>query len=356
MTTQGANQQAPLPQQLLKQVIENVFRQAAANQAPEEDKGGIKIDPDTLKRITEREVRMATDAEFELNELAKEAAAQSLRDKLKARTQPLPAAPPADKTADKEKRDAAEQLKLELQRIDQQTALYTSCISHGGDPKTCGELVEKVYGTKKEVSAPQATSITDLVHALKELDDMRGSNKTDPALMDILKAMREETLQLRAGGGAAAPKPPSIGAQLQELNTLLDGFVKLGVAVRKGDIPAGGESMEVVKEKNRHDEKLAELKNNKDHNDQIAQVLTDIPQRLGEGAGEFFMRSAMEGDNAPAKKTAPAASTPAGKYVCQNQIPEKEGSGAMLACNTEIAVPAGAGTIECPKCHMVYKR
>ena len=70
-------------QKLAKDMMDGVIKQAASIEKPDQN---ITMDPETKKRLIEREIRMASDPDYELGELAKSSAARRMRNNLRRGT------------------------------------------------------------------------------------------------------------------------------------------------------------------------------------------------------------------------------------------------------------------------------
>jgi len=210
---------------------------------------------------------------------------------------------------EEEKRKAEEELRKKAERIEQAKALYSSCIEAGGDPKQCAEMVAGLIPSQPVTpAAPPATSIKELVEALKTLDELRGSDKTltEPKQQAEQTRVYYETLK-------------SIGA-IKEPETTSPTYQ--------------GEPLEVIQEKHRHEEKLEELKTERVYKEKLGEVISDLPERVGRGiAGQITEE-------------------------------EEEHSGGLEyitcieeGCGTKIYItPETKATVTCPKCGSVYSR
>jgi len=97
----------------------------------------------------------------------------------------------------------------------------------------------------------------------------------------------------------------------------------------------GGISLEDTKEKHRHEERIDEIKANREHNERLTELASSIPDRIGRGIGEDMRRGR-------GPKGSPSSTLD--KITCE--------------CGTEFVVSPEAmekGEATCPKCGMVYK-
>jgi len=113
---------------------------------------------------------------------------------------------------------------------------------------------------------------------------------------------------------------------------------------KPGPVSDKGEPIEVVKERNRHDEKMEEIKGDLTYKRSLTDIATEIPERIGRGiAGRF-----AEEEESGARSSGASSSSSSGlEYIiCAEET-----------CGFKIQVPPNAGKeIECPKCGAVYTK
>ena len=105
-----------------------------------------------------------------------------------------------------------QELKDKTERIEQAKALYVSCIEAGGDPTRCAQMVAGLIPSQAGMAAPQATSITDLVNALKTLDELRGSDK---GVAELRQGFDNLAKEIRDGNANRQPLDPVSFAKQQ---------------------------------------------------------------------------------------------------------------------------------------------
>lgn len=147
---------------------------------------------------------------------------------------------------------------------------------------------------------------------------------TDTGLRAEMKEMRE---QIRL-----ASDPVESAKRVKELYTTFQG---LGLIQTGG----GGESIETLKEKHRHDEKMHELGTERNYKEGIVTALGDIVERAGRGAAHQYLE---EG----------GAEEPAGAKLDYFTCTEKLEGGQL--CGATISMPPGAPQFTCPKCNALY--
>ncbi|GAI50484.1 unnamed protein product, partial [marine sediment metagenome] len=122
-----------------------------------------------------------------------------------------------------------------------------------------------------------------LVHALKELDELRGSDKG----LAELKQSFDNLAEAVKGNTNQQPMDPITFAkqQAEQTKEYYETLKALGmVREREPESPTyQGEPLEVVKEKHRHEEKMGELKADSDHKEKLAGIADDFSERIGYG-------------------------------------------------------------------------
>jgi len=228
------------------------------------------------------------------------------------------------------------ELKEKVERIEQTKALYTSCIDAGGDPKRCAEMVAGLIPTSAATAAaPPATSITELVQALKALDDLRGSDRGVGELKTSIDNLVESFKQ---GTTNRTPFDPVAFAreQAQQLKATYDAMKELGLIKDPVTTTTEGKSLEVVKEENRHEEKMEEVKYERKYKEDITRIASDIPEKIGRGLGSHISEGEGSGDG--------------GGGGLEFITCTEEG------CGTKIYItPETGNQITCPKCGMIYE-
>jgi hypothetical protein len=176
------------------------------------------------------------------------------------------------------------------------------------------------------------------------MEMMKGEKGSDPELKQLLLKMDERLARVEGERRPVEREPqtwvvvnPDGSVQRLQSNEPI---------VIKPPVPAAsGESVEMVKEKNRHDEELQKIENDKAYKNQIASTLAELPERIGSGLAGRMME--QEGGGAPAEKS---TSTRMEYLACTGEVEGKP-------CGFNIPIPPNAGTqIECPRCHTIYGR
>jgi len=181
-------------------------------------------------------------------------------------------------------------------------------------------------GSKKTL----AEELTEAKQKLEALGIPVGGTPAKP------RSLREEVIEAKEGlesmglcGGTNEQAP--LKDQVAEAKGLLE---SLGLSI---GIP--GESLETLKEKHHHEERMNELTADKEYKKNITEIAGSIPERIGHGLGGRLAEeeSAGGGDSGGSELE---------YFTC-----EEEG------CGYKFPVPPDAGNkITCPKCGTIYSR
>ncbi|MBA7693430.1 hypothetical protein ES703_102012 [subsurface metagenome] len=234
---------------------------------------------------------------------------------------------------EEEKRKAEEELKGKMERIEQAKALYTSCVEASGDPKKCAEMVAGLIPSPTApAAAPPATSITELIQALKTLDELRGSDK---GLAELKQSFDNLAQELRGGNTNKKPLDDPITFAKQQAEAL-SAWHKVLQDITPAPPPVSdqGEPLEVVKERNRHNERMEEVKADREYKGRITEIAADIPERIGRGIAGHIGEGESGGHSGGELE-----------YITCTE----EGCGAKIFITPE------SGQLECPKCGTIYK-
>ncbi len=314
-------------QKLAKDAVDGLLKQVGKQAQQGVLDGEVTLEPETQKKLIENELKMAADPQFALAQEAALSAADRMR---RSRERP------PDIRLGEGKKSSEEEIKTNNEKA---VALYSSLVNAGMDPKRASEIVsESLTKNQPSLTSPAPTSVTDMIHALKELDELRSQNRTDTPIEQAIKDLKEEIRTLKNAPRVDPPQTPA--SQISSLTDLVDGLVKLGVVDRRGTVVASeGESMDVVKERNRHEEEMFTRSSEAKYKGDIADTLAKIPENIGKGiAGQIA-------ENKEPTRSASSASSEIKYLLCT-----KEG------CGYNIPYPPEAIQVICPKCGTVYAR
>lgn len=180
----------------------------------------------------------------------------------------------------------------------------------------------------------QGLTITDV---LAIMDRMEKKSGTPSELKEILTKLTEEVTAIKKGDGNKPPEPATH-------YVIQDGAVR----EYKGNAPiiinqpaapptVAGEPLEVVIEKNRHDEKMEELKGTREYHEKITEIAGDAFENIGKGLASQVMEGGAE--------EAGGEGSQLEYFIC----PEE-------GCGTKIPVTPETKAVTCPKCHGIFQR
>lgn len=219
------------------------------------------------------------------------------------------------------------------------TDLIQSLLDKGLDEKRVGNLVDYLLGTGQSalgifpsgVASAQGITLADVF----AIQDRMNANKPSSDLENIIKEMRDEIKAFKNPPKNTDPVAAQ-ASQFESLKNLVDSLVGLGVVQRPGTGAAvAGESLDIVKEKNRHAEEILTRQGEVDYKKQLGETIADFPKRVGEGL--------------------------ASRVIEQEQTNEVSLTMEHMKCATEscgfnIPYPPEATSITCPKCGTIYAR
>ncbi len=337
----------PIAERLARGAVDNLFKRAKINQDQQQpEEKGPSIDPEIQKKIVDREIKMAADPDFELQELAKERAAQRMRQVTRSSVE-TPDKPPKSEAQiiEEERRRRTDELMGEsTRRMEQAKNLYNACIDSGGSPAMCSKMVADLMEVKKEPTAPPATSISELVHSLKELDAMRGP-KIDPELTKLLTKMDERLTRLEERKPEEKREQPKRTIVVIKADGSFQEVEDGHPIIIEKKVMEPNESNESLERKILHEEKdrelkiaEAKLKNNKEIAGSVVENLSNIASALIEG------RSTTPA----AASSVPATRKPVTQYITCKGTEETPG------CGFKIPFTGTPEEITCPQCGFVY--
>ncbi len=172
---------------------------------------------------------------------------------------------------------------------------------------------------------------------MKEMFEMLLGKKEEGELKTIIADLQREVRELRTHPPETAkPLDPIAfaGQQAAITKAYIEALRALGLYPEGGVKTGDGKTLEVVKEENRHAEKMEELKTDKWYKEQLADTLGGLPEQIGEGiAGRI---QAHEGGRGGEEGQ---------EYVeCED-------------CHTKVPIfDKTSNKIECPKCHAIYTK
>lgn len=286
--------------------------------------GDVKKARTRLREILEQKEELAAQrlsaAELETMALQAENEASRMRGE-----------PPVHKTPpDETGKVTAEQRK---QLVESAKMLLDS----GLDPKQVGQILLGLSpSSTAQIVGAGGMTVDD---ALAIVDRITVANKGSDVEASIARLeKRIEELQKGGNQGRAVdvkmPDPITYYKQQAEgLKTFCDilGIPLPGTVKSTGN----GSNIEELKEKNRHDEKMEEVKTEREYKQGLVEAVSGIPENLGRGAAHHWRESGTSGS---------AGNDGFDIYKCTD-------------CGTDIPItPKTGAKVKCPKCGAIWSR
>ncbi len=208
-------------------------------------------------------------------------------------------------------------------------------LERGVDPDVVARYIIGSQGAAYPVNfggGQQGLTINDI----KTIVDMvKGSGGLDPQVAEVIRSLKEKVDSLKPAGNNAPVNPIDAAMTgVKAINDLVNSFVEAGLVVRPGN-GHEGESIDEIREKNRHDERMVELDNDKDYKSNMADIASQIPERIGRGLAADMRHRGGQGG---------------GKGGVLDSFPCEK-------CGAKILVtPETGNRVKCGNCGMVYER
>ncbi|MBA7615214.1 hypothetical protein ES703_22492 [subsurface metagenome] len=235
-----------------------------------------------------------------------------------------------DEEKEKKKQEEAEQR-------EQLMASATALINSGLDPKQVGQMLLGLTPTPMGAGYPSAQGmgfeevlkIVTLIVGKRETDEIKG-------LMASLDKRIDELAKGGGGGKVEVQRPPTPMEYAKQQVEYINALKELGIIKEPVVTGSSGEPLEIVRERNRHEEKMEEVRGERDYKQSLAETVADLPERLGRGiAGQFTEEAEGRGGSHSSSL----------EYIICDE------------CKTKFPIPPNAGNqVECPKCKSVYTR
>jgi len=214
-------------------------------------------------------------------------------------------------------------------------------IDKGVDPKVVAQYILASSSANPTVTfaGAQQPGIT-LTDILALFDRMNASKGTSPEMQTLLTKLSDDVIALKTRTMAVgAPKDALTQAreQAESIKTLITALIDSGLVKAPG---AGGEPtgepLEVIKEKNRHTEKLEEIKIDKEYKTGMVDAVGNLAEDIGAGAASQILQRKEVGK----EKTGGVLQT----FECTD-------------CHSTIYITPETGEkVTCAKCGAIYER
>jgi len=188
--------------------------------------------------------------------------------------------------------------------------------------------------------------IKEVLHIANEVNGKKESPEIT-VFKDDLKEVKAELKALTKMGTGTVPVDPvkQAAAAAESIVTLYTAFDKVGL------LPQGGEkqkSLEVLREENRHDERVEEIKSEGENRNKTAQLISGGISQVGRAAARALREGAAEGESQAAAESPPAEATGSiSGDVIQLQCSR---------CKRPFSVSSDATSAKCPSCGTEFER
>jgi len=221
------------------------------------------------------------------------------------------------------------------------TDVAQGLLERGLDPNVVGRTIDYLLGNAQSpmiglpgTAAPaQGMTFTDM----KEIFKMgQEGNRSDPAITAILEKLTQKVTDIENKYLSREPSTKTNYVLVKADGSIQE--VESGKPIILEPKPVTGEPLDVVRERNRHAEKMEEIGTERTFKQTLGQAVEEIPVNLGKG---FAAESAQ-------RKGKPATSPPAEKGSLNSFQCKK--------CGATIFVPPDIPPqITCAKCGTVYQ-
>ena len=238
--------------------------------------------------------------------------------------------------ANDDERKKEEEAKLAEQR-DKLTIQAKALIDSGMPAQQVGQMLIGLPSAGGAIAAPaQGMGFAEVMELMSFVI---GKRETDE-LKDTIANLGKQVEELAKGGGRrveATPLDPVVFATQQaEAMTAWHKALEQ-ISPRPTSASASGDSIEVVKEKNRHEERMEEIVADKDYKKTITDIASEIPERMGRGMANQFSESGGDDDGDGGG--------------LESMMCTEDGCGATI-----YITPQTGNSVTCPKCNSVYER
>lgn len=204
-------------------------------------------------------------------------------------------------------------------------------------PKQAGEILSSGM-SYPQMSLGGGASMEDVLALMKFVLENKPNGDLDKISAKLEKLEEKLSAKSSKDGETVAFKPPSPTAQLKEslefLSSFQDAANRMGFVIPS----TAGETTEQLKEKNRHTERLEEIKAEREHKEGLRDLMESVPEKIGRGLARHIREGGEEAEEG-----------------------ENEGGGMesfpCSSCKHKVYVPPNAGNVlHCGFCGMKYQK
>jgi len=254
--------------------------------------------------------------------------------------------PPPHKSKDGDGEDDVS-IERRAQQKGQLLAAAQSLLQTGVDPKIVGQILMGLPispGQPQIVAGPQGMTMQDVLAIVTLITE----NRSDDSIKDIVRDLKDEIKDVRAELKAKNSErvveripvmDPLVAANqhFKVLKQTIDsvrelGMPGFGIAPVATAAPVG-ESIEALKERNRHEEAMGKQKSDAKYHEGLVEVAASIPERIGAGlAGAAMERHA------------------------EDVPPDSNLEKIQCECGNTIIAPKAIARVKCPRCGLIYEK
>ena len=342
--------QESIGQQLAREAVDGLLKQAgkrAQRDTPEEE---VSIDPETQKKLIDRELKRVTDPEFALAEEATRSATERMRQErernsgVRSGKEPEP-----EKKGNwlvvngqmlKDMVDGYMTFNEALQVLAiQNPGAKLGWTVVGGKPfkteegeMTLLEAIQVAALERKEEGDPEIKALLKVL-AQKDIDAKDAQLK---AIVDQNKILVEHLTNPAKGGSTSGVKTKIFTLDSKSETGYKETVFEPGDTIILPPPPREGKSVEELKEENRHAEEKERIDNEKTYKTNIANTLASIPEKIGRGLAGSIVEAGNKGAINPVADTV-ARTAAQEDFKCPD-------------CGNVFKIPEGAEKITCPYC------
>lgn len=289
------------------------------NPGNEERKVKTKLD-EVLEEKEARAARRYSAAEMEKMALEAENEAARLRGE-----------PPKYKYGGSEMNE--DRKKDEEARRQQLLTSAKALIDSGMEPTQVGQMLLGLTPTSSPPVGAQGMGVDDV---LKIVNLVVGKKEADE-LKTVIASLDKKVDNMAKGGvnKVEISKPLTPMEYAKQQKDYIDALKSLGLIPEKSPpVTEKGEPLEIVKERHRHEERMDEIKADREYKQSLANTASEIPERVGRGIAGHFAEEGEGGSEGGGLET----------LECSD-------------CHTKIYItPETGDSVTCPKCGAIYSR
>jgi hypothetical protein len=173
---------------------------------------------------------------------------------------------------------------------------------------------------------------------LQMMKDMADQNR---AILEEIKNLVKTNAEKKEAGGSEKPAKSRVTVIKPDFTLMEFDADKPIIVPAPAPGTQGGDSLEVLREKHRHEEEMETRRADNDNKREMRKIMGEIPERIGHGLAS----RAVSGEEGEAEEEEPQNKGNLQFWKCTNGD-----------CGFNIPIPPGAEAIECPKCKAIYEK